>query len=196
MDEQIAGFKEYQVHPPVMKQQCSLAQPYCYSFVTTGLWIEVGVQLQRELEDLVTGRGAELTLRSALHSVKHLLIALLPAIALCDRRDLGGVYVEPDGQGSFARMYVYDAFPGGIGLAERGYAHINKLLRLAYDAVTTCDCDEGCPSCIQSGWCLEENNYLDKAAAVYLLGRLIGLPTQLQQRQGPLSMPLPWFFWL
>jgi DEAD/DEAH box helicase domain-containing protein len=66
-------------------------------------------------------------------------------------------------------IFVYDGHPGGAGFAERGFERIRVWLRATLDAIEACECDAGCPSCVQSPKCGNKNNPLDKAGAVALL---------------------------
>ncbi|MEI6179312.1 MAG: Zn-binding domain-containing protein, partial [Chloroflexales bacterium] len=105
----------------------------------------------------------------------HLLISLIPTLALCDRRDLGSLYESSfGGEESVSRIVIYDLVPGGIGLAERAAQSIEHLLHLASHVVTTCGCEHGCPYCIQSSWCSRENHGLNKHATIVLLRHLLG----------------------
>ena len=50
-------------------------------------------------------------------------------------------------------IFVYDQYPGGIGLAEKGFDMLDRLLELTLGLVEGCDCEEGCPSCIHFPSC-------------------------------------------
>ena len=69
---------------------------------------------------------------------------------------------------------MYDYHPGGIGLAEKGFAQLDRLLDMTLSMVETCDCLLGCPSCIHFPTCGAGNVPLDKEGAIHLLGALTG----------------------
>ncbi|MCK4369411.1 MAG: DUF1998 domain-containing protein, partial [Dehalococcoidales bacterium] len=71
-----------------------------------------------------------------------------------------------------AQIFIYDAHPGGIGIAEKGFEMITELWQATLKAVEACPCTDGCPSCIQSPKCGNNNQPLDKEAAVVLLEEL------------------------
>jgi DEAD/DEAH box helicase domain-containing protein len=93
--------------------------------------------------------------------------------ALCDRNDIGGVSTvfHPDTGG--AQVFIYDAYPGGIGIAEKGFEMIAELWQATLKAVEACPCTDGCPSCVQSPKCGNNNQPLDKATAIVLLKELV-----------------------
>jgi len=66
-------------------------------------------------------------------------------------------------------VFVYDGHPGGAGFADRGYDAVRTWLAATRDAVAACECESGCPSCVQSPKCGNGNEPLDKAGAVRLL---------------------------
>src|SRR5512145_3249513 len=74
-------------------------------------------------------------------------------------------------------IFVYDAYEGGIGLAEKAYEVLPALLASAYELVRDCTCEKGCPSCIYSPKCGNDNQPLDKEATVLILGELCHEPT-------------------
>ena len=45
-------------------------------------------------------------------------------------------------------VYLYDAFPGGVGLSEPLFRRREELLRHARELVSQCDCRAGCPACV------------------------------------------------
>ncbi|MFN2225444.1 MAG: Zn-binding domain-containing protein, partial [Anaerolineae bacterium] len=65
------------------------------------------------------------------------------------------------------------AFPGGVGITEKGFDLIEDLWQATYETVRDCPCEDGCPSCIQSPKCGSNNEPLDKAAAVVILEELL-----------------------
>ena len=66
-------------------------------------------------------------------------------------------------------VFVHDGHPGGAGFADRGFAALIPWLTATRDAISSCECPAGCPSCVQSPKCGNGNEPLDKAGAVAVL---------------------------
>jgi DEAD/DEAH box helicase domain-containing protein len=109
----------------------------------------------------------------AAHAAEHAQIGLLPLFAMCDRWDIGGVSTAWHPDTGMATIFVYDGYPGGAGIAERGHELAARHLAATRDTVRDCPCESGCPSCVQSPKCGNGNHPLDKAGAVRLLDELL-----------------------
>jgi DEAD/DEAH box helicase domain-containing protein len=110
---------------------------------------------------------------------------------MCDGRDLGTAIGErpPDAMGtddfSAARMeevagpnakeffepnlYLFDAYPGGIGFSEPLFRAHELLVHKTRELITACGCQQGCPSCIGPAGDLAPRA---KEAALAILDRL------------------------
>jgi len=138
-------------------------------FPTVALWFDLPPEASASLEE------AQLDLAGGLHAAEHAAIAILPLFALCDRSDIGGVSTPLHPDTGRAQIFIYDAYPGGIGIAEKGFDIIEELWRATLKVIAECPCQEGCPSCIQSPKCGNNNQPLDKKAAQIMLESLLGV---------------------
>jgi DEAD/DEAH box helicase domain-containing protein len=117
----------------------------------------------------------------ALHAAEHGMIGLLPLFAMCDRVDIGGLSTPVHRQSRLPTVFVYDGYPGGVGISRRGYDAFESLARDTLSVITRCPCERGCPACIQSPKCGNWNEPLNKGGAMsflrYLLGQVSRYPT-------------------
>jgi len=136
------------------------------NFPTKALWFD----LPQKALDRIADAG--LDFHGGLHACEHAAIGILPLFALCDRNDIGGVSIPFHPDTGKAQIFIYDAHPGGIGIAEKGFEIVEELWQATLKAVEACPCTDGCPSCVQSPKCGNNNQPLDKEAAIVLLEEL------------------------
>jgi DEAD/DEAH box helicase domain-containing protein len=142
------------------------------TFTTIGMWITVPELIKNEVQ-----KKMQWDFAGGLHALEHAMIAMAPLYALCDRWDIGGVSTPLHTDTDEPTIFIYDGFEGGIGIAETLYKIIGKLFSSTLTLIENCECTEGCPSCIYSPKCGNENKPLDKRAARMILSRIQNLHT-------------------
>ena len=131
--------------------------------VTQALWLTIPNEV------LAEGGLRPHHVPGAAHAAEHAAIGLLPLFAMCDRWDIGGLSTPWHPDTDMATIFIYDGYPGGAGIAERGFLSGDRHLRATLEAVRACPCATGCPSCVQSPKCGNGNEPLDKDKAIALL---------------------------
>jgi DEAD/DEAH box helicase domain-containing protein len=136
------------------------------SFRTKAFWFVPSPHIEKRIN------LTESDFAGGLHGAEHAIIALMPLHVMCDRWDIGGLSCASYGETGEPIIFVYDACEGGIGLAEKAYDVLFALLTSAYELVRDCSCEDGCPSCIFSPKCGNDNQPLDKRVTSQILGEL------------------------
>ncbi|PLX47238.1 MAG: DEAD/DEAH box helicase [Desulfobulbaceae bacterium] len=144
-------------------------------FETHGLWFAVPDGLESRMQQ------DKAHFMGGIHAVEHAAIGVFPLVVLCDRNDIGGISYpfHPQLQGS--AIFIYDGYPGGIGLCRQAFGCIDDLLLAARQAIVSCDCETGCPSCVHSPKCGSGNRPIDKAAARMVLDELLAGSNRRQE---------------
>jgi len=178
--ETFTGYEKRAIHGQELLGVYPLDLP-SQTFETEGLWIEI----EEVIQDQLKSQGFHIM--GGLHALEHGAISIFPLYALCDRGDIGGICYPHHPQVGKAAIFIYDGYPGGVGLAKRGYEIIEGLLQKTLHLISECPCESGCPSCIHSPQCGSGNKPLDKLGAVYLSRLLLGqIPIRISEGN-PLS---------
>jgi len=141
-------------------------------FRSVSLWFDLPLEAVSQISQ------SGLDWPGGLHATEHAAIGLLPLFTMCDRNDIGGLSTPFHPDTGQPQIFIYDACPSGVGIAERGYELVRELWRATLKGIEECACQEGCPSCIQSPKCGNNNKPLDKKAACIILRGLLGTPDE------------------
>ena len=136
-------------------------------FETEGLWLEIPAALQQRFV------AEQRHFMGGIHAVEHAAIGVLPLLVLCDRNDVGGIAYPFHPQLGGPAVFIYDGYPGGVGLCRQAFARLPDLLAAALATIVSCPCEVGCPSCVHSPKCGSGNRPIDKEAARLLLEGLL-----------------------
>ncbi len=91
-------------------------------------------------------------IRSGLGGLGFVLGNLAPLFLMCDPRDLG-TFTEPawSAVGGLPSVVLYDLVPAGIGFSQKLFEIHDELMQRAFELVSQCECEDGCPSCVGPG---------------------------------------------
>lgn len=164
---QVTGYWKRQLMTDITLETLELDLPP-RTFCTMALWLTLDGPIPADVE------ARKLGLEGGIHALEHSLIGMMPLYAMCDRLDIGGASHDNHPQTEWPTIFVYDAHPGGVGISEAAYSKADELLDATLQAVDECPCHEGCPSCVQSPKCGNNNFPLDKQSAVSLFRYFVG----------------------
>jgi DEAD/DEAH box helicase domain-containing protein len=167
VNTQVVGFKKIKFYTLENVGAGHLSMPE-QEMHTTSFWLHFPSAFLSKFGDLSSTdrQNAIAGLGNALRTVASLLL-------MCDPRDLGVSITENIAGGLEIyepNLYLYDSYPGGIGLSAPLYRLTRPLLEGARDLLSKCSCDSGCPSCVGPVGEIGENG---KQTAARILAELI-----------------------
>jgi DEAD/DEAH box helicase domain-containing protein len=163
---QVAGFTRRRADTGAPLGEVPLDMPP-RRLATRAVWLTISGGQREQLARAGTDLGG------AAHAAEHACIGLLPLFATCDRWDIGGVSADLHPATGKLTVFMYDGCDGGAGFAERGFHAAGNWLRATRQAIASCDCEAGCPSCVQSAKCGSGNHPLSKPGAIALLDMIL-----------------------
>ncbi|OXM88254.1 DEAD/DEAH box helicase [Paenibacillus rigui] len=88
------------------------------------------------------------TLEQLLLGISNVLKHIVPVLVMCDRNDIHVVSQIRAAHTQLPTVFLYDHYPGGIGLAEDVFKRFDEVKAAARRLIQKCPCSDGCPSCI------------------------------------------------
>ena len=129
---------------------------------TTSYWFALDDEATKEWESSVVQDG--------LAGIAHLLQHLASIFLLCDPRDLRSAVRIRSPFTKRPTLFIYEAHPGGVGMASRLFDMHGRIVRAARDLVVGCGCRHGCPGCVGPG---VGDVSMNKRASLALLDQLV-----------------------
>ena len=151
-----------------------LEEEISYEFKTKGLILYMPEVKFSKIEPLDYIERAK-----AYHATEHAIIFAAQISIGAGQTDLGGISY-PTGE-----IIIYDGHLGGSGLSKQLIGRLRETLEIAYKIVTSCKCIDGCPKCIYSPYCGNNNKYLSRRNAAKVL-ELVLKGTQTTEREIPI----------
>lgn len=151
-----------------------LDKEYTYEFSTKSLLIHFPMNSRWSLMG-----NAE-----SFHATEHVLIAAAQMIVGTAPTDMGGVSY-PSGQ-----VFIYDSYPGGSGCSKLLFDRLEEAFKRALRILGSCNCEDGCPKCIYSPYCGNNNKVLSRRKALKLLTILAEGGGELKASDSLLGRPL------
>jgi DEAD/DEAH box helicase domain-containing protein len=107
---------------------------------TNAAWLSFSEQVMNEVGKSEVERG--------LVGLAHVLQHVAPLFVMCDRMDLHVIPQRKAIHSGAPTIFLYDRYPGGIGLSEQVYKEMDTILARAEELILSCPCESGCPSCV------------------------------------------------
>jgi DEAD/DEAH box helicase domain-containing protein len=174
----VVGFKKIKFHTNENVGSGELDLPE-QQMHTTSYWLEVPLAVINALPYAADDRrDGVVGLAFAMKQVAQLLL-------MCDARDIGlsvnasehdqagTAWSRRSGEAAEAdtpRIFIYDAYPGGIGFSAPLWGMQQELLSKTSALIAGCECDTGCPMCVGP---IGETGALAKTVALRLLEHLL-----------------------
>lgn len=168
----VHGFKKLSTVTRVEISRTELSMPPM-EFDTFAFWIDTEATA---LSQVVKGYD------DGVHALSHALLAVAPLFVPCTSADINCDHSHF----GCSRIMIFDMRAGGAGTSAQLWKSLfrpNGLLEVAIDLLTNCpsclrDQDStgyqgGCPACVQSGQCLNFNQYLSRHAALIIAKRML-----------------------
>ncbi len=163
--EQVLGYKIKKYETLISKEKLDY-EPRI--FKTQAFWFSISDDTNEKINS-----QKHFLLAGGIHGIEHAMIGIMPLKVMCDRWDLGGISYPLNPQTERTTIFIYEGIEGGIGLTKKGFELAEEFLQMTYELIKDCKCEEGCPACIYSPKCGNDNQVLHKETAKFILKEIL-----------------------
>ncbi len=157
LEVRVEGYVVRDAYSGALVESAHYAEPLVYRYPTRALAVKF-----EEFDEL----GFE-GMIEAYHAVEHAIISAARVACGAGLGDMGGVSY-PSGD-----VVFYDGSIGGSGLAKLLYSRFERAVDVAHSILSRCDCYDGCPRCVYSPYCGNNNRFLSRRKALYVLEKMV-----------------------
>jgi DEAD/DEAH box helicase domain-containing protein len=126
----------------------------------------------------VPNEQSRYTYGGGIHAAEHGIIQLAPLELMVDNNDIGGLSMLSHPHETIAgpTWFVHDGIDGGIGFSKAIYENIETLAERTAAHIGDCECGRrrGCPLCVMSEDCGNNNDPLDTTTGAMILEDVLG----------------------
>jgi DEAD/DEAH box helicase domain-containing protein len=156
INRQVYSYKQINLAGGEQTRQVETPRWPAVEFVTEGMHLHLD-------PDWAVGPGWDPP--EATKGLEHVLLSLAPVVVACDPYDL-------DATSDSTTIYLYDSFGAGIGFARVAFERLEEIVSYGERLIRSCDCDDGCPSCVFLSRRPDGNSGVSKPGALQVLTRL------------------------
>jgi len=127
------------------------------------------------------GISDTIQLISGYHALEHALIAASKPVVGASDTDLGGISY-PSGH-----IVIYDSVPGGNGASRLVYERYERVQDITENILAACDCEDGCPKCVYSPYCGNNNQFLSRRTAYRILMEVLRARRGVTVKEKPIE---------
>ncbi|MQY79749.1 MAG: DUF1998 domain-containing protein, partial [Bacteroidetes bacterium] len=165
VNEQVYGYKIKKFEKVIAREKLNYKPR---KFKTQAFWFSLSDIIKERIH-----KNNNLSLEGGIHGLEHAMIGIMPLKVMCDRWDLGGISYPLNPQTEKTTIFIYEGFEGGIGLTKKSFEFFEDLAKMTFELIRDCKCEEGCPACIYSPKCGNENQILHKDTAKFILKKML-----------------------
>jgi len=170
----VEGYTMREEYSGALISEVQLEKPITWSYWTKGI---IGKYPN-------TGFKTIIEAISSYHALEHTLISASKPVAGLADTDVGGVSY-PSGH-----IIIYDSSPGGNGASKLIFNRIDKIAKVAEEIMANCSCTDGCPKCVYSPYCGNNNKLLSRRGALKLLRSILSKAIPQEEIGEPEGNPI------